>query len=378
MKIIKESNQSQEELNFSGTNIYVGIDVHKKSWNVTIMIYNQYIKTISMNPSPKELGKYLRKNYPRGNYYSVYEAGFSGTWIHRALLKAGIKNIIVNPADIPTTNKERLTKTDTVDSKKLAKMLSNGSLQAISVPDTKQEAIRGISRMREHFVKTQTSVKNQINALLNREGVEVDPKYKYGRWSHNYINELRKIKFTEEAVKYELEAEIELLIFIRKKLTEILKEIRRIITETEEINKIIKLLLTIPGIGTITAFTLYTELWDIKRFTNKDKLASYVGLSPACHNSGEKERVLGLINRHNARLRNLLIESAWVAIRHDNALTKKYGELLLRSKPQKAIIRIAKKILFRIRTIWINEVPYIKGNLKSPQNRTITHALPEA
>jgi len=53
------------------------------------------------------LSKYFKKNYPNGKYYSVYEAGFSGYWMDRELRENGIENIIVNPADIPTTNREK-------------------------------------------------------------------------------------------------------------------------------------------------------------------------------------------------------------------------------------------------------------------------------
>ena len=74
--------------------------------------------------------------------------------------------------------------------------------------------------------------------------------------------------------------------------------------------------------------------------------------------SGEKEKVLGLSNRHNRYLRNMLIESAWVAVRKDPALTLKYSELIRRMSKQEAIIRIAKKLLNRIRFVWKNNTCY--------------------
>jgi transposase len=352
---------SKNELIFKGAKVFIGIDVHKKNWNVTIMLYGKYMNTISMNPSPKELGKYLRRNYPQGEYYSVYEAGFCGNWIHRELINEGINNIIVKPADVPLTHKEKATKTDVVDSRRLARALSSGIINGIAIPNEQQEAFRSISRLRENYVKMKTIVKNQISELLNRYGKEIDEKHKTSRWSHSFIQAIRKIEFNEEAIKYELEFEITTLLYLRTMIAEILKKMRKIIAETETISKIICLLKTVPGIGIITGFALFTEIWDIKRFKNLDKLASYVGLSPACHNSGEREITMDLIKRKNARLRNILIEAAWIAIRMDNTLKIKYGELVSRSKPQKAIIRIAKKLLSRIRVVWINETPYING-----------------
>ena len=88
------------------------------------VVYKQFCQP----PKPTVLGKYLRKHFPGGHYKSVYEADFCGFWIHDELTAEGIENIIVNPADVPTTDKERQQKTDKRDAKKLARMLRGGGL----------------------------------------------------------------------------------------------------------------------------------------------------------------------------------------------------------------------------------------------------------
>jgi hypothetical protein len=70
----------------------------------------------------------LNRNFPGGNYHTVYEAGFSGFWTHYKLKGMGINNIIINPADVPTTQKEQLQKDDPTDSRKLARSLRSGEL----------------------------------------------------------------------------------------------------------------------------------------------------------------------------------------------------------------------------------------------------------
>lgn len=121
------------KLNFAGQRLYIGVDVHKKSWNVTIILNGLQIKKFSMNPNPKELYNYLTAHYPGAEYYSVYEAGFSGFWADRQLRLLGIKNIVVNPADVPTKSKERRRKNDRVDSGKLARELSVRHLEGIYI-----------------------------------------------------------------------------------------------------------------------------------------------------------------------------------------------------------------------------------------------------
>jgi len=120
-----------KELDFTGQNIYAGIDVHKKNWQVSVFSEELFHKTFNQPPKPEVLHGYLTKHFPNGTYYSVYEAGFCGFWIHDKLQSLGINNIVVNPADIPSTDKEKKRKTDKVDSNKLARQLRNGDLEAI-------------------------------------------------------------------------------------------------------------------------------------------------------------------------------------------------------------------------------------------------------
>ena len=91
---------------------------------------------------------------------------------------------------------------------------------------------------------------------------------------------------------------------------------------------VIALLTTVPGVGLLTAFTLYVELVDIQRFPNFDKLASYVGLIPSVQSSDETVTVRGITERHCRHLRSILIESAWIAIRNDEALLHSFNQLI--------------------------------------------------
>ena len=107
-----------KSIDFTGKNIYVGLDVHKKSWSVTILLDELEHRTFTSAPNPEVVHKYLNKHFPGGSYFSAYECGFSGYGHHRTLNELGIKNIVINPADVPSSNKEKTTKTDKVDSRK--------------------------------------------------------------------------------------------------------------------------------------------------------------------------------------------------------------------------------------------------------------------
>ena len=158
-------------LNFKGQNIYAGFDVHLKSWKVTILSQEMMLKSFTMPPKPEVLSDYLQKNYPGASYHFAYEAGFSGLWAHYQLLELGINNIVVNPADIPGTQKDKLQKEDKRDSRKIAFALRSGSLNPIFTPSESTLNDRSLIRSRKMIVNDLTRFKNRIEGRGRSEGV---------------------------------------------------------------------------------------------------------------------------------------------------------------------------------------------------------------
>ena len=173
---------------FAGQEFYIGIDVHQKQWTISIQ-RNQLplAKPLTIDPSARSLSSYLKRQYPGGKYHAVYEAGYSGFWPARDLLTHEIDTIVVNPADIPTMHKERSTKTDSVDSRKLARSLENKELRAIYIPERKAEEYRLLNRYRSQLVRDETRIKNRIKAILAEFNYRVPVDLEGNRWSGAYL-----------------------------------------------------------------------------------------------------------------------------------------------------------------------------------------------
>ena len=345
------------KLDFTGQNIYVGFDVHLKSWKVTIMTDRLTHKTFSQPPQPKVLYQYLTKTFPGGTYHSAYEAGFCGYWIHNSLKALGVHSIVVNPADIPTTDKEKVLKEDARDSRKIARSLRNGDLTPIYVPSLKTLDDRSLVRTRSMLVKDLARNKNRIKSFLYFHGIEIPQSLCQARWSKRFIDWLDSLQMPEKSSKNSLE----ILVLSSKNLRASVLHVTRQINElskTESYNEELILLKSIPGIGLLTAMALLTELETINRFEKFDHLCSFIGLVPSTHSSGDKELVGDITRRGHMVLRSAIIESAWIAARHDPALIKSYHDYCKRMDPNKAIIRIAKKLLNRIRYVLKNKQPY--------------------
>jgi len=347
---------------FAGQEFYIGIDVHQKQWTISIQ-RNQLplAKPLTIDPSARSLSSYLKRQYPGGKYHAVYEAGYSGFWPARDLLTHEIDTIVVNPADIPTMHKERSTKTDSVDSRKLARSLENKELRAIYIPERKAEEYRLLNRYRSQLVRDETRIKNRIKAILAEFNYRVPVDLEGNRWSGAYLRWLQTITFETPYAQIAYNERLEHLAESRKRLAKVLRELKLMATQEPAIASLVKLLQTVPGVGFLTAILLVVELIDMHRFKRFDNLVSYIGLAPSIHQSDEHSYSRGLTKRQHKELRFRMLESAWIAVRKDPALTMKYGQLCKRMNKNKAIIRIAKMLLSRIRTVWITQTPYVYG-----------------
>ena len=351
------------KLDFNNQPFYVGLDVHKKRWVVTVRSNKMELETFSMDPEPEQISTHMQKNYPGGEYYSVYEAGFCGYGIHRELEKLGFKNIVAAPTEIPTSNKEKNEKRDPVDSRKLSRERENGSMNGVYIPSLLHQELRSIVRQRFQLVKKQTRLKNQIKGYLHFYGHKLPENCTVKHWSNNFIKYLKELDFKYAIGKEQLRIYLDELTELRKLLVRIVKQIKNYLAE-HNLQEEIRILCTVPGIGFIAAVTLLTEIMDPKRFQNFDNLASYVGLVPCILSSSDKERKLGIKFHRNKYLRELLVEAAWVASRKDPVLVYLYKEYTRRMSKQEAIIRIAKKLLSRIKYVWTNKKEYVKSIVK--------------
>jgi transposase len=347
--------QNNTTISFKGQHFFLGLDVHKINWKVDIRLNKTSIKRFTMDPSPEQLAKFLKTNYPGGIYHSVYEAGFCGYWIHRCLVDLGIDNIVVNAADIPTSHKEKDRRDDKIDSAKLARELENGSLKAIFIPTPLQQSLRSLARLRYQHRNHITRIKNRIKMFLHLHGLKIPGQFSKSYWSSAFIRWLRSIHFEFAPDHQYLQHYIQQLEYQRTLMKEVLMQMRAWCKQ----NNTLKCIRSVTGLGVVSSFTIYAELIDMHRFKDLDHLASYVGLVPSKDSTGDWTAVKGLTPRYSRYVRYLLVECAWRAIGSDPALTQAYAKFSSRMPKQKAIIKIAKKLLNRIRYVWLNEKKYV-------------------
>jgi transposase len=349
--------------NFEGQTICVGMDVHKESWNLGIHLNDLFLKNVHQKPNPKLMVDYLRTNFPGATYKAAYEAGKFGFWIQRQLTSLGVECLVVNPADIPKSQKDSLQKTDPRDARNIALRLQSGFLRGIHIPDEQQEADRVFFRQRKKILKDLNRCKNRIKGLLAFTGIDIPEPYDNASWSHNFINWLKALDCKQHSRRRALDFQIRQMEFMRKELLTISNEIRKMMREQRyKINYY--LLRTIPGIGPLTAASILVEIGDVKRFNTFCHLNSFIGLLPMEHSSGQTENKMSLTVRKHRQLRSDLVESAWTARRTDPAMALYFDEQIKRKDSKVVIIKIARKLLNRIRYVLLNQQKYEYGIVK--------------
>lgn len=350
------STKLQNSFDFNGQIFHVGLDVHKKSWAVTVRSLERQVAHFTQPPSAEALATTLKRNFPGGVYYSAYEAGFCGTTTHEILCKLGINNIVVHPGDIPITDKQKKNKTDLHDSRSIAEHLEKKNLHGIYVHTREQQELRSLFRLRESRVKEVTRANNRLKGFLHYYSIEIPQELcKNERISKRALEWLENLEMTTETGTIAKNEYIDDLRYQRTKEYQITKLLRQQIQKDhmESFNRLI----TVPGIGSIIAMAFIAEIGDFSRFKNPDEYTSYLGLTPWNDSSGETIRTKGIQPRCNKHLRPLIIEASWTAIRHEPTLFAYYSKHATKDNKH-AIVKVARKLVMIMRGVVISNKDY--------------------
>jgi len=345
--------------NYTNKTVYLGMDVHKKTYAVTAVCEGQVVKKDTLKADPAILVTYCKKHFVGAKIESAYEAGFCGFHLHRILEAAGIKNMVVDAAGIEVAVGDRV-KTDKRDSLKLATHLSTGRLKGIHVPSVEREDFRAVTRLRETFSRQRSRFACQLKALLFQHGlIQADDKRKVSeKWAKTL-----EAMLLAPGLKYAVESYLAQWRQMNAKIKEIDQELAAQAKKDEAIEAIYR---SVPGIGAGSARILANEVENALHFDNEKRLFSYTGLTPSEYSSGEHIRQ-GHITRHGKSiLRKILVQAAWRAIRLDVSLEEIFLRLATKVGKKKAIIGVARRLIGRIRACFrTGELYRMKTNQNS-------------
>lgn len=342
--------------------VFGGLDVDHHSIAATFTDHQRLMQSLRLPYSARQLLNYVSKHFPGQRLAFAYEAGPTGFGLYDELVLAGHVCLVVAPPMVPRAARQKV-KTNRLDSRKLSTALRGGDLQSIHVPSGKYRELRHLVQLRDIQVKQLTATKNRIKALLLYEGIAFpsdDGKEK--PWSAKVIAELLELPCSE-SVRFKLDQLIGTLHFHFNSAAAAQKQIRHFCQQEAELRQSTAWLKSLPGIGEIVATHLVARLGDPSLITNVRQIAGFLGLVSSEHSTGDKQNRGEITRIGDSRLRNKLIQSAWVAIRQDAELREFYQRVYQRHPrkvaARKAIVAVARKLTSRIYAVLKEQRPYV-------------------
>lgn len=333
--------------------VFVGIDVHKKHWQVTIRTAETELFTGSIPGCWEALAKVL-SGYEAAQTSVVYEAGYFGYSLYDAVRRWGGRAVVTPPSLVPMEYGNHV-KTDKRDSRKLALLLSRGLLRSNWVPDEELRYHRQVLRRRCQLMRDQVRQQSRIKAELMFYGIDISGHR--GRWSKPWVEGLWRLDLGDSFAQASFHQLLNAYCHVRQQVAEQTRLLRTL-SSHERYREAYQWITSLPGIGLMTGMTILLELSDMTRFRRTDELAAYVGLTPSQYSSGERVR-LGRITRVGKHyLRGLLIEASWIAIQRDPDLQEVYRRMVPRSGSKRAIVAVARRLLLRCRRVLLDGRPY--------------------
>ena len=346
----EKNNNSSLKNSYVGKKVFVGIDVHKRTYSVVTVVEGVVVKKWRTVASPEKLVQQLTRFFPGASLETAYESGFSGFVLHRVLEKAGIHNIVVNPGSIEVAVHNRV-KTDKRDALKIATLREAGRLRGIRVPSVAQEQQRLLTRTRQQLVEERSAIKNKIRMKCHQMGL-IDPD-DTREMSHKLVGEI-----LSRTPSPEFTLVIEAYWQVWKSIETQIKKIEQKLNEQAAIDPNETIYRSATGFGPLSARILSNELGDLSQFANERQLFSYTGLTPSEFSSGDTIRKGRITRQGNKRVRYILNQAAWRAIKKDRDLNEFFEGLHPRTGKKKAIVAVARKLIGRIRAAFKTGKPY--------------------
>lgn len=352
--------------------LFVGMDVDKRSIAITILDHYSFYKVLKMPYDHDAVVNYIKKHFPGKRISFAYESGPTGYGLHDRLLEAGYPCLVVASSMIPVARGSRV-KTNRLDSKKIAEGLRGGQLKGIRIPPSNYRALRHLTQLRNTFVRQCAANKCRIKALLLVENLKFPEAPPGSHWSKAVLHKIEMLDCSQ-TIRFKLDRLLEALRFSQAQALQAQREIRRICENDKDLADSIKYLISVPGIGWIVASNLLARIGDWRLLRNVRELGSFFGLTP-CENSTGDEIDKGNITRAgDSGARNMLIQGAWAAIRRDPELLAFYQRVYSHHPrdraARKAIVAVARKLTGRMYRVLKDRRPYEVRDLVETKNTT--------
>ena len=331
---------------------YVGLDVSLKQ--TSICVVNQagsVVREGVVDSDPELIAAFVRSKAP-GALRIGLETGPTTTWLWTELKRLGLPVICIDARHAKAVLKMQINKSDRNDAAGIARIMQTGWFKEVRVKTIDSHLIKALLVSRALLVKIKRDLENQIRGLLKNLGLII------GRAKFN-VFAVRAEELIED--RPELEAVIKPLLATRKVIEGQVADLDRKVLKLARHDVQVRRLMTVPGIGPVTALCFKATIDDPTRFKRSRSVGAYVGLTTRRHASGEVDWSGRISKCGDAMLRMYLFEAAGVLLTRVPkwSALKAWGiRLAKRNGLRKAKVAVARKLAVILHRMWIDETEF--------------------
>jgi transposase len=330
--------------------VYVGIDLHKRSFSfVMLSVSGEKLAEGKRSTSFEAVCDFAGQLDHR--HQVALEPLPNSFWFIDQLRPSAGSIHLAHTGKVRLIAASRL-KNDRLDACILADLLRVGYLPEVYIPEERIRQWRLLVRHRIQLVKDSTRLKNRILGMINREGYTVLASDPFGKKGRAQLDSLALSSSLRAAIDSHLVA----LDLLSAQMGALDREIERI----AESDEVVRLLCTIDGVGPFTALVVRAFVGDMSRFRSAKAFAAYTGLIPGYRHSADTIHNGSITKQGNATLRWVLVQAVTHAVRRSPDLKRLHARLCFRSSVGAARVAVAHALARIIYHVWTEARPYYR------------------
>ena len=331
----------------------VGLDVGKSSMSVSVHDGCAVIQSLTIPYDAENLLSFIEKRYAGKRVAFAYEAGPTGFGLYDAIAGAGHRCLVVSPSSVPNAPNNRV-KTNRLDSRKLANLLAGNQLRGIRVPSEPIRDLRSLVHLRYTYMQDIRAYKCRVKAELLKDGVRFPKAPKGSQWSKAVMAALRNLECSA-IPGYMINSMLDQIGYLTEQMRVAEVALRSHVNSDEDLKRCIGYLMSCPGIGWRIACYTLARIGDWRCLGTSNEAGGFFGLVPTENSTGDRTDRGSITRCGDPRLRSMLIQGAWAAIRKDSEL-KAFYDRICANHPKNvaarvAIVAVARKLAERMHCV---------------------------
>jgi transposase len=283
---------------------FIGLDVSLKETAISVRSDGKRVWRGKCPSDPSAITEVLRRHAPAAQRI-VFETGPLSVWFFHALSAEGLPAICIDARHAKAALNMAPNKTDANDADGLAHLAEVGFYREVRVKGLDSMLTRTLVAARTRLIRIATELSNQIRGLMKTFGLVV-PRRKGSRFEE----EVRRMLFGREDLACILLPVLEAWRNVRARASELTRQVLTTARQSDAC----RLLMSIPGIGAITATAFVAAIEDPENFRKSRSVGAWLGLTTRRYQSGEVDYGGHISRRGDAHLRSLLYEAATVIL----------------------------------------------------------------